>query len=978
MLQTTAPKGAGLLPYHTQDFVDAQAWDVEKYMQHENTPNNQDQKPSWFESRNGLILSTIILAAVSLLLLFGNISRIGIWEPWESNEIQVAQQYFSRGESVTDPQDPTQPGYNWAVPTHDGKPIASPLLKTWLMGTSLKSTADTENPEIGKFEFAARFPLAAAAFLMVFAGFFWMRRYFGSRTALLTGISLVTLPAVYLGAQLATSEMLFMVTTSLAIMAFVQILYAKSRTKKHIWGALFGIATALAFLDQRILGLYLILSVIAGFALSQIPYRHAMRLRENLIAASEVGRFEIFLGGSSLLAAVGVVIWGISRSKNALSQAADAATTQLFLPHVAQWVALLVPAFVILAAILIARRTDVIRTLVSSSGAIALAIVAVPALALSIAYGDANPVLLQNGEVIGKLPVLTYLLENHLFVSSDAGQHMYFAMWLRQIGFSMLPWIALVPLALGYLSRATRLNDENGKPIPNLLTPQLAIQRMLLVWSFIALVIIAIASSQGHYYYPAYFPLMAGVGLLLTDGTFWKSARLRPFWLGAMGFVAVATIMMLGKDLERYPTRLIEIFVQLQKDFTLPETFSYGKTLKAIKYASMLVLLAYFGGVVSWAVLTLGDVKSAPGRFKEWRKNRRSSNVPASDAADGTLSNTDVQEVFVISPSSQRTADREAVRNQDGIFGKLARFIEKPAGFSLIITAVFTVFALVVTFDFAPKITHHLSQRGVYQTFVEHTAPGEELVRYQIPASDDSVYLAGRPQIKSSADFLAKAQSPERFFAVMPRNRLAAANSEFRAATTPRQNLAVLDARSSRTILVSNQLKSGEIDHNFVADAIVTDDSKIQRPVTFAQGEKQEHAVFNNQLEFLGYDLDKPLNTDGVATYKWGESMKLTTYFRVLNKVSGDQKLFIHVDFPGNRILADHDPVGGEFPTSQWLPGDIVKDEYDIPIERYSSVGKYSLNFGFFRGDNRMKVEPRTAHDGQNRVTIGHIEVVAF
>lgn len=953
-------------------------------MQHENTKNSTDQKPSWFETRNGLIISTVILAVVSLLLLFGNISRIGIWEPWESNEIQVAQQYFSRGESVVNPEEPTQPGYNWAVPTYEGKPVASPLLKTWLMGTSLKTAASHENPEIGKLEFAARLPLAAAAFLMVFAGFFWMRRWFGGRAALLTGISLATLPAVYLGAQLATSEMLFMVTTSLAIMAFVQLLYAKSQSKKHLWGALFGVATALAFLDQRVLGLYLILSVIAGFALSQIPYRHAMRLRENLIATSEVGRFELFLGGSSLLAAVGVFIWGISRSKSALSETATAATeavnAPLFLPHVAQWLALLIPALVILAALLVARKTEVVRTLVSSSGAIALAIVAVPVLAVSIAYGDANPVLLQNGEVVGKLPVLTYLLENHLFVASDASQHMYFAMWLRQIGFAMLPWIALVPLALGYLSRATRLNDENNKPVPNLLTPQLAIQRLLLVWSFVALVLIAIASSQGHYYYPAYFPLMAGVGLMLTDAPFWKSARLRPFWLGAMGFVAVATVMMLGKDLERYPTRLIELFVQLQKDFTLPETFSYGKTLKAIKYASMLALLAYFGGVVSWAVITLADLKSAPARFKQWRKNRRSPAVSANDAADGTLVDihSNIAETSTPSPSAQRTADREAVREQDGIFGKLARLIEKPAGFSLLITTVFTGFALVVAFDFAPKLTHHLSQRGVYQTFVEHAAPGEELVRYQIPASEDSVYLTNRPQIKSASEFLAKVQSPERFFAVMPRNRLAAANSDVRAATTPRQNLAVLDARSSRTILVSNQLKAGETDHNFVAAAIVEDDSKIQRPVQFEQDGRQAHAVFNNQIEFLGYDLNKPLNADGIATYKWGDTMKLTTYFRVLNKVAGDQKIFVHVDFPGNRILADHDPVGGEFPTTQWLPGDIVKDEYDIPIDRYSSVGKYSLNFGFFRNNDRMKVEPRAAHDGQNRVTIGHIEIVAF
>lgn len=951
-------------------------------MSHENKEDARPSRAVWFETRRGFAISAAILAVISILLLFGNLSRVGIWEPWEAGQIQVAQQYGTRGESVADPQDPTKPGYNWAVPTYNGKPVATPLLKTWLMSASLANTNADENPKIGKLEFSARLPLAVAAFLLVATGFLWMRRYFGGWSAWMTGIALVTTPAVYMGAQLVTSEMLFMVTTSLAIMAFVQLLYAESRSRQHLWGALFGLATALTFLDQRIFGLYLVVGVIAGFALSQIPYRRAMQLRENPDAPNEVGRTELLLGGASLAAAAGVFIWGITRSKSALAEAAAEAANNapLFLPHVAQWVALLIPAFVLLAALLIARKTDVVRTLVSTSGAIALAIVAVTALAVSLAYSDANPVLTQNGEVLGKIPVLTYLLENHLFVTSDASQHMYFALWLRQIGFALLPWITLVPLALGYLSRATRLQDESGEPIADLLRPELAIQRLLLVWSFIALILVALASSQGHYYYPAYFPLMAGVGLAMTDREFWKKSRLRPFWLGAMGFVAVATIMMLGKDLERYPTRLIELFLQLQKDFALPDTFSYGSTLKAIKYATALLLLTYFGGVISWAILTFGDVKSAPKNLKNWWKQRRTTPAKSGEA-DGTL---DVQtsenagEMNRVSAAEKRAREREEVRNQSNLPGKIAGFIEKPAGFSLLLAAAFAIFTGVVAFDFVPRLTHHLSQRGVYQTFIEHAQPGEELVRYQIPASENSVYLENRPRISNTTEFLTKFKDPQRFFAVIPRTRLAAINSEVRAATNPRQNLAVLDARSSRLILVSNQHKEGEENQSFVAEAIVEDPATIQRTVQFEQDGKQQNAVFNKQLEFLGYDLNKPLDDEGIATYKWGDTLTITTYFRVLSKVSGDQKIFVHIDYPGNRILGDHDPVNGEFPTSQWLPGDIIKDEYSIPIERYSSVGTYTMNFGFFRSNNRMKVEPRAAHDGQNRVPMGQIRIEAF
>src|SRR5690554_3671690 len=106
--------------------------------------------------------------------------------------------------------------------------------------------------------------------------------------------------------------------------------------------------------------------------------------------------------------------------------------------------------------------------------------------------------------------------------------------------------------------------------------------------------------------------------------------------------------------------------------------------------------------------------------------------------------------------------------------------------------------------------------------------------------------------------------------------------------------------------------------------------------------------------------------------------MTLTTYYKVLRRVSTQQRIFLHVDYPGNRLHDDHDPAAGEFPTNFWLVGDIVKDEHKMSIDRYSSAGVYSINMNFFRGSNRMKVEPRPAHDGQNRVTVGRIKIIAF
>ncbi|MFB6350207.1 MAG: hypothetical protein ABEN55_08105 [Bradymonadaceae bacterium] len=86
----------------------------------------------------------------------------------------------------------------------------------------------------------------------------------------------------------------------------------------------------------------------------------------------------------------------------------------------------------------------------------------------------------------------------------------------------------------------------------------------------------------------------------------------------------------------------------------------------------------------------------------------------------------------------------------------------------------------------------------------------------------------------------------------------------------------------------------------------------------------------------------------------------------------------MHVDYPGSRIHGDHKPVGGDYPTSDWVEGDIVKDVYHLKIDPYSTTGSYTLYFGFYRAGRRMQVRPRSAHDGNNRIPMGQIEVTGF
>jgi hypothetical protein len=109
-----------------------------------------------------------------------------------------------------------------------------------------------------------------------------------------------------------------------------------------------------------------------------------------------------------------------------------------------------------------------------------------------------------------------------------------------------------------------------------------------------------------------------------------------------------------------------------------------------------------------------------------------------------------------------------------------------------------------------------------------------------------------------------------------------------------------------------------------------------------------------------------------------GRKFEVTLHFKVLKKIHSKYKMFLHIDGRGNRILGDHEPVGGKYQTSLWLPGRWVVDRYTVPASASSTVstpsGKYVVYAGLFQGDRRMVVLSG-AHDGQNRIRLGHLDV---
>jgi hypothetical protein len=83
------------------------------------------------------------------------------------------------------------------------------------------------------------------------------------------------------------------------------------------------------------------------------------------------------------------------------------------------------------------------------------------------------------------------------------------------------------------------------------------------------------------------------------------------------------------------------------------------------------------------------------------------------------------------------------------------------------------------------------------------------------------------------------------------------------------------------------------------------------------------NANFGNQIELLGYDLHPDANPPSVVLYWRGTSAMDVSY-----------TAFVHLLDPAGKVIGqvDHVPGDGAFPTTGWLPGEVIADEYRLTM----------------------------------------------
>jgi hypothetical protein len=81
-----------------------------------------------------------------------------------------------------------------------------------------------------------------------------------------------------------------------------------------------------------------------------------------------------------------------------------------------------------------------------------------------------------------------------------------------------------------------------------------------------------------------------------------------------------------------------------------------------------------------------------------------------------------------------------------------------------------------------------------------------------------------------------------------------------------------------------------------------------------------------------------------------GQTLLLRVDWQPLQAIDRNLKVFVHLVDAGDNVLAQFDgyPQGGDYPTPQWRPGEIIADTYPIALPASAPPGPYRLFLGLY------------------------------
>jgi hypothetical protein len=120
---------------------------------------------------------------------------------------------------------------------------------------------------------------------------------------------------------------------------------------------------------------------------------------------------------------------------------------------------------------------------------------------------------------------------------------------------------------------------------------------------------------------------------------------------------------------------------------------------------------------------------------------------------------------------------------------------------------------------------------------------------------------------------------------------------------------------------------------------------------------------FGGIIELVGYQVSD-------LSPAAGDTIKLTLYWRGLQSIVEDYKVFVNIIDPltlTKYAASDAMPVGWSRPTSSWQPGEIIVDVHEMNVACDALPGIYELQIGLYEevGGSLQRLRIFTRDGGQ-------------
>jgi 4-amino-4-deoxy-L-arabinose transferase-like glycosyltransferase len=111
--------------------------------------------------------------------------------------------------------------------------------------------------------------------------------------------------------------------------------------------------------------------------------------------------------------------------------------------------------------------------------------------------------------------------------------------------------------------------------------------------------------------------------------------------------------------------------------------------------------------------------------------------------------------------------------------------------------------------------------------------------------------------------------------------------------------------------------------------------------------------TLDNKVALIGYEVaDAACHPEAASLVAEGSTLTVTLYWQALAEMTEDYTIFVHLLGPDDTMYSQGDgpPLGNDYPTSHWLPGEVLRDPHPViiktvpPDDAHLSVGLYRLS----------------------------------